>query len=102
MTNRLELHTKLTTLIGNNNAYFQPPESFKMKYPCVLYNNEAGETTKACNKLYKYTPKYTVTFMYTEDKPNIVTDMLLSFDYCNLDRVFVNDNLYHYIFTLYY
>ena len=54
MNRRLELHSKLVQLIGNNNVYFQPPASVKMSYPCVVYNIGNGEAKRADNQLYGY------------------------------------------------
>lgn len=102
MRNRLELHNKLANILGTTNIYYQQPENFKLKYPCIIYNQETGDVKKANNKVYAYTKKYTVTFMYTSESDNIILNMLNSFDCCNIDTMFVRDNLYHYTFTLYY
>ena len=36
--NREILHKILKEIIGNDNVYFQPPESAKLKYPRILNN----------------------------------------------------------------
>lgn len=102
MGSRIQLHGKLSEILETNNLYYQQPENFKLKYPCVIYNQEAGNVKKASNKLYTYRQKYSVTYISTVDRDDLMFEMLSSFEYCALERVFVNDNLYHYIFTLYY
>lgn len=102
MGNRLALHNKLSEILGTTNLYYQQPENYKIKYPCIIYNQEAGDIKKANNKVYSYTKKYSVTCIYNTDNEDIILEMLDSFEYCRLENVFVSDNLYHYIFTLYY
>lgn len=102
MGNRLQLHNRLSEVLETTNLYYQQPENFKLKYPCAIYNQEAGNVKKASNKLYGYTSKYSVTFISNIEKDSVIIDMLNSFEYCSIERAFVNDNLYHYVFTLYY
>lgn len=102
MGNRLELHNQLINIILNNNVYYQPPENFKMNYPCIIYNQEPGDVKRANNKVYKYTQKYNVTFIFNGSNDGVILNMLESFIHCELDNIFVNDNLYHYVFTLYF
>lgn len=102
MFDRLELHDKLKEVIGNNNVYYQPPEKFKINYPCITYELTVGNFKRANNKVYNYTKKYTATCIINSEDDNIVNDMINSFTYCNLENTFVSDNLYHYIFSIYY
>lgn len=102
MLSRIDLHNKLKSLIGNNNVYLQPPENYKLQYPCVLYTPEVGNVTKANNRIYKYDKCYTLTFIYPDFRENIETIFLSAFEYCTLNRMFVSDNLYHYVFTIYF
>lgn len=102
MRNRLVLHNILASILGNKNLYYQQPENFKLNYPCVIYNQDVGKVVKADNKLYAYTKKYTITFMYPSENDSVIQKMLTKFECCSLDTIFVNDNLYHYVFTLYY
>lgn len=102
MRDRLQLHERLINVSGYSNVYYQPPENFKMVYPCIRYNQTVGDTKRASNKVYSYTKKYTITCIINNDKDDIIMKMLNSFEYCELDNTFVSDNLYHYVFTLYY
>jgi hypothetical protein len=102
MGNRLALQNTLSEILGNTNVYYQPPEGYKLKYPCIIYNQEPGDVKKANNKVYSYTKKYSITCIYNADNENIILKMLNKFEYCSVENTFVSDNLYHYIFTLYY
>lgn len=101
MDNRLELHNRLVQILSSNNVYYQPPENFKMNYPCIVYNLEPGDIKRASNKIYNYKQKYNITFIFNSNNDCIILNMLNTFNYCELDNIFINDNLYHYIFTLY-
>lgn len=102
MRSRLELHHKLTEILGHKNVYYQPPETFKMVYPCIIYNQEPGDVKRANNKIYSYIKKYTVTCIINNENDEIILRMLNLINNCTLDNTFVADNLYHYTFTLYY
>ena len=38
MASRLNLQDKLEEVLGSKQVYFQPPESLKLKYPCIVYS----------------------------------------------------------------
>lgn len=102
MDNRLLLHDKLVEILRSPNVYYQPPANFKLSYPCVTYNPSVGDIKKASNKIYSYTNKYEVTWIFKSSKDDIIQTMLTTFPYCTIDRIFVYDKLYHYTFVLYY
>lgn len=102
MGNRLSLHNKLVELLGSSNVYYQPPSNVKLVYPCVLYNQNVGDSKKASNKLYTYKESYDITFIFRTSNDNIVNSMLTEFTYCSESRRYIAENLYHYTFTLYY
>ena len=102
MNNRLQLQTKLEELVGNTNVYFQPPASVKLVYPCVIYNMGNGDIKRADNSVYAYTNSYEITFIYKKPNMDILEQMLRSFSMCSVSRVYVADNLNHYVFNVYY
>lgn len=101
MATRLDLHNALLEL-GFENVYFQPPQSIKMKYPCLVYSLNPGRFNRADDAVYLHINQYTLTFIHSDpDDPR--TEMLVNaFTYMSFNRRFVNDNLYHDAFTLYY
>ncbi len=98
---RLELHQKLVDLLGSNAVYFQPPESFKMTYPCIVYERSRMNSRKANNHTYLKYNQYTVTVI-DEDPDTEIPDKLFELPHCSHDRRFVSDDLYHDVFTLYF
>ena len=72
MDRRLKLHEKLCDILGSRNVYFQPPETVKMKYPCIVYERSDGDTQFANNMPYTFALRYTVTLIGTDpDNPLI-------------------------------
>lgn len=52
MVNRLELHTKLESILDSKNVYFQPPESIKINYPAIIYFLDDLENIHADDGVY--------------------------------------------------
>lgn len=107
---RYELNAKLvdllSTFLGENctdRVYFEPPASVKMKYPCIVYSNSSASIKHASDKAYFGMMSYTVTYISkTRDNQDFINAMLETFPYCSYDRPFVNDNLHHESFKVYY
>lgn len=102
MDNRLKLHAKLESLIGNSNVYFQPPASKELAYPCVIYSIGNGDVKYANDGVYCFTNRYTVSFIYKRPMPGLIETIVRELPKCREDRVYVVDNLNHYVFNVYY
>lgn len=102
MNRRPELTPIFKRLIGNDNVYFQPPESLEMQYPCIRYQLSGIKQTKANNKLYNYTQEYEVVYITREPDSKLVDEMLGAFEMISFKNAMVVDNLYHYRYKLYY
>lgn len=98
---RESLQILLEEILGSRNVYFQPPESMKLKYPCIVYERSGIHSDSANNKKYRVQKRYTVTFM-SEDPDSETPDKLSALPYCAFDRSFKSDNLNHDVFTLYF
>lgn len=99
---RLELHALLEDIIGTGNkVYFQPPENVKLRYPCIIYKLANIDTTKADDIKYLKHKRYEITLIH-DDPDNDIYETIEDLPYCDFDRSFVSDNLYHYVFTLFY
>ena len=99
--NREDLHEILVNILGSRNVYFQPPESMRLKYPCIIYERSYIRTIKADNMDFLSIKEYTV-IVIDEDPDSEVPDKLQALEYCQFNRHFVMDNLNHDVFTLYY
>lgn len=101
MRSRHELHEILVEKLGSRNVYFQPPESVKLSYPCIIYERETGRDFRADDLLYNYRKSYNLTVM-DKDPDSTVPDDLLQLPMCSFDRFYATDNINHWVFTIYY
>lgn len=101
MGQRDDLHELLVAAVGYRHVYFQPPEGFRMSYPCIVYKREKIDTRFAGNLPYNHTNRYSVTVI-DQDPESLIPGRIAEFPMCVHDRQFVSDNLYHDVFTLYY
>ena len=99
---RIELDEKLREVLGSGNVYFQPPESIKLKYPCIVYDRDLIDTTYADNKTYSATNRYDVTIISKDPDFPLFDDFIFLFPMCRYDRSYKVDNLNHVAFSLYY
>ena len=99
---RLDLHAELVALLGSQNVYFQPPESIKMKYPCIVYQRSTGDTLYADNKPYRFTMRYSLTLIDKDPDSPFVDKIAMAFPMCRHNRHFTVDNLNHDTYELYY
>ena len=102
MARRLQLQAELEELLGSRNVYFQPPESKKLKYDCIIYNRDNVASTKADNHNYLNVNRYNVMFLSRDPDNEMPIKILEHFEYCTYSRHYVADNIYHDVFTLYY
>ena len=102
MSKRLELDSKFREILGSDNVYFQPPESMKINYPCIIYFKTSVPSRYANDMIYKYDQSYTVTVIDKDPDSEIPFTLMKSFQYCKLDNFYRTDNLNHTKLTLFY
>lgn len=102
MASRLDLQQELEEFMEGGLVKFQPPPSYQLTYPCIVYDYTGGRTEFSDNKPYMYTPRYTITIITREASMDLPTRFAMRFPMCVHDRSFKTDNLRHHIFTLYY
>lgn len=101
MRTRLELHNKLCDILGSKNVYYTPP-SKGMKYPAIKYDMDNINGLHADDILYKSSKRWIITII-DENPDSIIPEKLLnSIRYCSFDRTYTSDDLYHFVFTLYF
>lgn len=101
MKTRLELSDTLKEITGLNNLYFQPPETVRMKYPCIVYRLNDIDVKHADNNSYVCNKNYTVTVI-DKDPDSEYPDKMLKLLYCSFDRFYTADNLNHWVFSLFF
>ena len=98
---RVNLHHMLEDILGSKNVYYDPPESFKLKYPCIVYYMEGFADIPADNQTYRRMRRYNMTYI-TTDSEDPVAERLADIRYCTLTRPFVASDLFHFSYTLFY
>lgn len=101
MGTRTDLQSLLEEILGSKNVYFQPPESVKLKYPCIIYSLADIYTRNADDRHYSMQKVYNITVI-SRDPDNTIAASILNLSRTRFDRRYVADNLYHDILTLYY
>ena len=101
MGQRIDLHNLLTDILGTGNVYFQPPETIKLKYPCIIYTRSSNSTRFADDNPYSTKRRYTITVI-DRNPDSELPDKIQALPMCRIDRIFTSDNLNHYIFDIYY
>lgn len=99
---RIELDTKLRILLGNNHTYFQPPESVKLEYDCIVYDLDRNWVKHADNLPYSRMRKYSLVHIHRDPDYDLIDTIGELFQYVEFDRRYVSNNLYHDVYTLYY
>lgn len=101
MGKREVLHQILVSMLGSNNVYFQPPESVKIKYPCIIYSLSDDIVSHADNVKYLQKKRYSITVI-DKNPDSLIPDKINTIQYCSFDRFYISDNLNHFVFNLYY
>ena len=98
-----DLHAYLQEVVGPDiKVYFQPPENFKISYPCIVFERTNALVDYADNNPYRINKRYTVTLISKTADNEETLDKLLNLPLCTYDRQFINDNLVHDVFTIFY
>lgn len=98
MDRRLILSTKLHEVCGH--VYFQPPATIKMVYPCIVYKLENFDPLRANNNIYVNHERYTVTVI-DRNPDSEIPYKVAAIPYSKMTRTFENENLHHWVFTIY-
>lgn len=101
MDRRNELHEKLCDLLGSRHVYFQPPETVKLSYPCIIYRLNDITVQRADNTAYNGRLRYAVTVISKDPDYPVVKELAL-WPLCSFNRPYTADNLNHWVFELYY
>lgn len=101
MATRIELHNLLCEILGSNHCYYQPPESVKLVYPCIIYELDTFHTFYADNRPYSSKKRYTLTLIDRKVDSTVI-DKLRGLPLCKFDRYYTVDNFNHYLFNIYY
>lgn len=100
MKTRLEVQTVLEDLMGSRNVYYQPPESLKINYPCVVYSINKLNNDFANNDIYKQDHFYELVLIDSNPDSEYFKKMCLLPNF-KFKNYYVSDNLNHFVFNIY-
>lgn len=98
---RLNLQMALEELLGSKNVYFQPPESIKLKYPCIIYSLDTINPRFADNVPYGVDKRYAVTII-DRNPDSTIPDELSKWPLTFFIRFYTSNNLNHWVFNMYW
>lgn len=98
---RIELHNRFVSLLGSSCVYFQPPETIKLAYPCIIYTLDAIGIRRADNAGYFGKKRYSVTII-SKDPDYDLPNQVVMLPFCSFSKFFTVDNLNHWTFEIYY
>ncbi len=101
MAPRSQLQALLADLSGVTAAYFQPPATVKMTYPCIVYRLDDIDTKFANNNPYMHKKRYMVTVI-DRDPDSLIPDAVAKLPSCVFLRFYVADQLNHTVYNLYF
>lgn len=97
------LDEKLKNVLGSDHVYFQPPESVKLIYPCIVYERLGIPIRNADNTTYLGRVRYRITAIgYDPDLPYHKALCEEFENYLSYDRHFGSDSLNHDVYTLFF
>lgn len=98
---KLPIQDYLENLANTQNVYFEPPESFKMIYPCIRFSLDGFDNTLANDDIFIQKRVYEIVVIDRHVKSDIV-DRLSSTLGFRFIRKYTAENLHHTIFRLSY
>lgn len=101
MDQRPDLGQIFRGVLGSANVYFQPPGNVQMKYPAIRYERSDMEMVHADNSVYHRRVRYMVTVI-DSDPDSTVVDKVSMLPLCRFERHYVQDNLNHDVFEIYF
>ncbi len=99
MPSRIELHELLILTLGSTHVYFQPPPSYLMTYPCIMYERSDATTEFADNNPYFHEIKYKLTVIDT-DPDSLIPNAVARLPKCIFNRHYATNGLNHDVFTI--
>lgn len=88
--------------LGIENVYFNPPESVRMKYPCVRFRRSGMSTTSANNSRYLILDRYDAVYITYEADDPMVHTIVRHFKHCRHVQQVIKDGLVDENYVLYY
>lgn len=83
------------------NVYFQEPSNNRMEYPCIIYHKKPSQIVHADNRPYRKDLFWQITVI-DRDPESRIAEAVEELPGIHCDANFTQDNLHHYVYSLYY
>lgn len=101
MDRRLDLQMQLEALCSPYMVYYQPPESFRLDFPCAVYRRSDVDMEYANNHGYILTERYELTWLHLDPDDGMVERLLNSLSCVSYARQFALNGVYHDVMYAY-
>jgi hypothetical protein len=98
---RLELQLILEAIPGVQMVKFQPSDSTRLTYPCIIYSRDSQDVTYADNHPFRTDTRYMVTVI-DRNPDSLIPSLVAKLPYCSFSRFYVADDLNHDVYALYF
>lgn len=98
---RYQLQYLLEGILGSKNVYFQPPQSKKIQYPCIVYQLDGVDAKHADNLPYARTKRYQVTWIGPNPDSD-TPDKIGALPMARFSGFHTASNLNHHVYQLYW
>lgn len=99
---RLFLHSLLRELPYLEKVYFQPPESVRLEFPCIVYKWDGNSDKHADDTIYNSRRHYSITIVDSNPDSVIPGVFQKNFTYAKLDGTYTSDGMNHWRYSLYF
>ena len=96
------LHSLLKELPYLESVWFQPPETIRLLYPCIVYKWDGNSDRYADDTRYKSKRHYSLTIIDSNPDSVIPGVFEKNFPYATLERTYTSDGLNHWVYGLYF
>ena len=96
---RTKLHELLQAI--TDHVYFQPPETVKLEYPCIIYKRDDMDAKHANNVPYDLTTRYEI-MVIARDPETGIPEEVAKLPMCSFNRFFTADGLNHDVYQLFF
>lgn len=100
MADRKDFHKKLEQAFGCK-CYFQPPETLKLTYPCVVYAFERFDTRRANNLNYIINERYKISFLHKDADNGTVKQVMRKFEKIAHVQHYITNGVYNDVYFIY-
>lgn len=101
MGDRLDLQALLEIVLGSDDVHFQPPESKKLDYPCIIYSRSSSDTKFADDYPYIHRKRYQIKVI-DKNPDSLIPDKVENLPLCKFDTHYTKDNLHHNVYNIYF